>query len=130
MELSLVFADSEVASVESEANAVCIRLSAAHVLRQPLSGEGKADEGFARGVVLLLKGASLNAAEGHFVGSLEQSRVRIGDAWSSTLALPSSALCDVSLELTFANQSLLVLAASGIECRFEGEPNFAESLFC
>ena len=130
MELSLVFADSEVASVESEANAVFIRLSAAHVLRQPLSGEGKAGEGFARGVVLLLKGASLNGAESHFAGSIALGRLKIGGVWSSTLALPSSTPSDVSLELTFANQSLLVLAASGIEGRFEGEPNFAESLFC
>ena len=87
-------------------------------------------EGFSRSVVLLLKKANLNAAEGHFIGSLAQGRVRIGSAWSSTLALPSSHLGHVSLELSFANQSLLVLAASRIECRFEGEPNFAESLFC
>jgi len=130
MKHSLVFADSEVVSVTATAKTIRLRFSAAHVIRSDIADSSQPVEGFARGVELLLAGASLDKAEGELIGSLAQGRVEIDGEWSSSLALPSSAQGHVTLELAFANQSSLVLTASGIECRYEGEPNFSESLFC
>lgn len=129
MALWLDFADSEVSAVAPSHDGVRIRMAAAHVLRSE-AGAGKPVEGFARGVELLLPGAALDGAPGGFMGRISLGRVQIGGRWSSRLPLPFCAGGDVKLELAFANQSNLVLAASGIECRYEGEPNFSDSLFC
>ncbi len=107
-----------------------IRLSAAHVLRAAGEPAGKSANGYARAVTLRLPGATLTGATDHLIGRISQGRVQIGDVWSSAVALPSASGEPVRLELGFANQSHLALAASGFECRFDGEPNFAESLFC
>lgn len=64
------------------------------------------------------------------MGRVSQGRVRVDGRWASQLALPSSCAGPVTLELAFANQSQLVLDANGLVCRYEGEPNFSESLFC
>jgi hypothetical protein len=127
---SLTFDGSEVASVTASGRDVRIRLSAARVLRSESADANRLVEGFARGVELLMAGTSLDEAEGHFIGSISQGRVAISGAWSSVIALPSLHAGPVTLELVFANQSSLTLAASGIECRYDGEPNFSESLFC
>jgi len=130
MKLSLVFADSEVSAVASSHDGVRIRMSAAHVLRSE-AGAGKPTEGFARAVELLLPGAELHGgAPGDFMGRISHGRVQVGGGWLSRLALPSSCAGPVTLELAFANQSQLVLNANGLACRYEGEPNFAESLSC
>ena len=130
MKHSLVFADSEVASVTATARTIRLRFSAAHVIRCDIADDSKPIEGFARGVELLLADASLDETEGELIGSLAQGRIKIDGEWSSSLALPSSTQGHVTLELAFANQSSLTLVASGIECRYEDEPNFSESLFC
>lgn len=129
MALWLHFADSEVAFVAPTGDGVRIRLSAAYVLREE-GGVGKPTEGFARGVELLLAGAGLSGAVGELMGRISQGRVRIGGRWFSQMALPSSSSGTVTLELTFANHAELVLSASRIECRYESEPNFSESLLC
>ena len=130
MNLSLIFADCEVAAVSSMADGVEVRLSAAHVLRAAVEPNGKSLNGYARAVTLRLAGATLAGATDQLIGRISQGRVQIKDVWLSTIALPSAVGGPVKLELGFANQSNLVLSAIGFECRFDGEPNFAESLFC
>lgn len=130
MNLTLRFADSEVTAVTSSSEGVCIRMSAAYVLRSEEPAGSKPTEGFARAVLLILAGARLDELPGHYIGRISHGRVEIGSQWASVIALPSSTVGKVKLELGFANQSHLLVEASGIECRFEGEPNFAESLFC
>lgn len=75
------------------------------------------------------------------VGRLAHGRLGIDGRWMASLALPSTVSGDLTLELGFAHgrpgapagewpEALLVLRAARLSCRFEGEPNFAESLFC
>lgn len=130
MSHSLAFADSEVASLASSGDGVRIRLSAARVLRVDAAAPARPTEGFARAVELFLPGARLHEEPGHCLGRIAQGRVRIGHHWSSTLPLPFVSPSHAKLELAFANQSSLSLSADGISCRFEGEPNFTESLSC
>lgn len=130
MSHSLAFADSEVAGVAASGGGVRIRLSAAHVLRVDAAAPSRPTEGFARAVELVLAGARLHDDPGHCLGRIAQGRVRIGHHWSPTLPLPFASQGHATLELAFANQSNLSLSADGITCRFEGEPNFTESLSC
>lgn len=127
---SLAFADSEVAAVSSSGEGVRIRLSAAHVLRSDAAAPSRPTAGFARAVELFLPGARLHQEPGHCLGRIAHGRVRLGHRWSATLALPFAAEQATTLELVFANQSSLSLSAHGITCRYEGEANFSESLFC
>ena len=128
MNLRLIFSDCEVASVEASATVTRIRLSAAHV--HQADGNGERLEGFARGVVLVLHGSSLPEPAGHLIGRVAQGRIRRQGAWSSSIALPATLPGPITLELSLANRSELVLAASRIECNFEAGANFSESLFC
>lgn len=125
----LVFADSEMSAVVPSEEGVRIRLSAAHVLRSEAAG-ARHTLGFARAVELVLAGAELQGAPGDFMGRIAEGRVQVGGRWASQLALPSSCAGPVVLELAFANQSQLLLRAMGLACRYEGEANFSESLFC
>jgi hypothetical protein len=197
MGLSLVLADSEVASVTHEAAGLCLRFAAAHVRRAAAGDEAGASEGYARGVTLVLgdaRAAGLHAAsaarwmpasqaapsgpadhhtDAHvagmdlsareaaavdrgrtapadrlddlatadLVGRLAHGRLAIDGRWTASLALPSTVSGGLILELGFAHgmphaasgdvpEAPLVLHATRLSCRFEGEPNFAESLFC
>lgn len=130
MHSSISLTDSEVAAVTSTSAGVHIRLSAAHVLCANPAHAGNAQEGFSRGVELLLSEARLAGTTDHFLGRLSSGRVLWGNQWSSRIPLPCATSGPVKLELTFANQSHLELTANGLECRFEGEPNFSESLSC
>ncbi|WP_137893131.1 hypothetical protein [Ramlibacter sp. 2FC] len=124
----LVLADSEVSVVSSLGDGVRIRLSAAHVLRSEAGT--RPTPGFARRVELWLPGAALPRPSGEFLGRIAQGRAQFGGRWASQLALPSSCAGPVTLELAFANRSQLLLQATGLACRYEGEANFSESLFC
>jgi len=129
MDLSLTFADSEVADLDASGNSIHIRLSAAHVFRGDTE-DGKPMEGFARAVRLVLLGARLPAAPADFIGRIAQGRIGVGGGWASGMPLPGTVAGPLQVELALYNHSQLTVSADGIECRFEGEPNFAESLFC
>ena len=130
MTLSLHFSDSEVASVTSGTEGVVVRFSAAHVERAPSAPSEKPAVGFSRGVSLILSGATHPNELSSLVGRISNGRVAISGKWSSAIALPLAHEGQVSLELTFSNQSQLSLAAQGVGCQFNGDANFAESLFC
>lgn len=128
---TLIFADSEVAAVTAVATGIHIRLSAAHVLFRDEPDADDATEGFSRGVEILLPGAQWpDGALSGFMGRISEGRIRIGTAWAVKLPFPCSVSAPIQIELSFANQSHLELTATGLDCRFEGEPNFSESLFC
>lgn len=131
MSLSLELADGEVAAMEDGDEGVLVRLAAASV-RRPADGgrAGQTEAGFARGVELLLVGATLHGAPGPFMGRIVEGRLHCGGHWSGRLPLPSETAGDVTLELTFAHQAPLTLAATGLRCRFAGEANFTASLAC
>lgn len=127
--LILRLADCEVSQVVVTSAGVTVRLAAAFV-QQETAGGDKPVDGFARAVALDLVGATLDEAPGSFIGRIAEGRVGIDGRWASGIALPSRVSAAVTLELAFANRSQLTLRAGAIECRFEGEANFAESLFC
>ena len=128
MAFTLVLADTEVARVELAPGTVRVCCAAAHVRR---TEPGAATlVGWSRGVELLLAGATVVEGPAGCFGRLAHGRLRIDGQWASTLALPGACRGSVRLELGFANQSSLVVDAEGIDCRFEGDANFAESLFC
>lgn len=131
MRLSLELADGEVAAMVDGEGGVLIRLAAASV-RRPADGgrAGQTEAGFARGVELLLIGATLHGAPGPFMGRIMEGRLRSGGRWSARLPLPSESTGGVTLELAFAHQAPLTLAATGLRCRFAGEANFTASLAC
>jgi hypothetical protein len=128
---TLILADSEVAAATAVGAGIHIRLSAAHVILRGDSGTEKPTDGFSRGVELLMPGAQWK--EGGltgFVGRITEGRLCMDTAWALKISLPGRLNGPIKLELTFANHSYLELTATGLECRFEGEPNFSESLFC
>jgi hypothetical protein len=130
MALTLVFADCEVAYVVAADDRLVVRLSAAHARAEPAAGDDRPTDGFARGVVVTLKGARLAVPAGTLIGRIAQGRIRIGTRWADALPLPGRIDDRVRVELAFANRSELDLEVDGIEVGFDGEPNFAESLFC
>ncbi|NRF72123.1 hypothetical protein HLB44_34580 [Aquincola sp. S2] len=129
MKLSLLFADCEVASVDHADSGVSIRLSAAHVEQAATSQTEKPLSGFSRGVNLFLEGATLHEATALF-GRVSAGRVQLAGQWKSSIPLPLLHVGPVTLELAFANQSQLTVSAHGLQCRFNGDANFAESYFC
>ena len=129
MKLALSFADSEVADLDASGRSVHIRLSAAHVFRRD-TDDGKPLEGFARSVRIVLQGARLAAPPDAFIGRIAQGRIGVGGGWTSEMPLPGSIAGPLQVELALYNHTQLTLSADAIECRFEGEANFAESLFC
>jgi hypothetical protein len=130
MKLQLLLADCEVASVVASRDGIRIRLSAAHVQRIDDGDDHKPLPGFARSVLIELPGGVLHGAAAHCIGRLAHGRVHTHAGWSGSMPLPGSAAGPVKIELAFANQSRLETTANGIVCDFDGEPNFAESLFC
>ena len=130
MSLSLLFPDSEVASVVAEPDGVRIKLSAAHARQEPESSKSTPLEGYARGVSLLVHGANTQPELGSLLGRLSSGRLHLAGSWAASVPLPFAVGSEVRLELNFANQSQLVLSGRGFSCGFDGEPNFSESLFC
>lgn len=130
MRLALVFADGEVATVTAEPDGVRVRFAAAHVERDAEPGEARPVTGFAKGVSLFVAGADAPADLGALLGRVSSGRVRLQGSWATSIVLPFAVDADIALELAFANQTQLSLAGSALRCGFDGEPNFAESLFC
>jgi hypothetical protein len=124
------FADSEVVTVISENVNILIRLSAAHVLRNDPTNASKSVEGFAREVELMLSGVKPNQPTNELIGRIFSGRVLMKNQWTPQIPLPCTLSGPIKLELTFANQSHLEIEANSLECRFEGEANFFESMAC
>lgn len=125
---TFVFADTEVAAVESRVDGLHLRCAAAHVRRRDAAGTLLA--GWSRGVELRLSAPRVLEGPADCFGRVAHGRVRHGDRWSSTLALPGEQHGAVRLELAFANGASLVVEGSSLDCRHGGAPDFAESLFC
>ncbi|NML13431.1 hypothetical protein [Azohydromonas caseinilytica] len=125
-----LFTDSEIAAAVPTPEGVHIRLSAAHVVQSNPAISEKSIEGFSQGVELVLPGVQLDKPATDLIGRLSQGRIRINGQWSPSIPLPHTHSGPTKLELSFANQSFLALEAEGMECRFEGEPNFHESMVC
>lgn len=130
MNLSLLFADGEVSAVIPTEEGIRIRFSAAHVLQIDVAGESRPLEGFARGVVIWLAGATWSEPPGDLIGRVSHGRVRVGGRWLTALPLPCSLAGPVTFELTLGNQSHFTVSAGDLECRFEDEPNVSESMAC
>lgn len=152
--LTLTLADSEVASCSVDPEGLRLRLAAAHVHRTDTGPRATAEPigGYARGVVLELDGARplgggasshggqgdvragpasrLAAPAAGLVGRIAHGRVGFGGRWMSSLPLPADLVGEVVLELDLAQGPALAWRATRLVCRYEGEPNFAESLFC
>lgn len=124
------FGDCEVAGVDAVAEGLCIRFSAAQVLRFDEAAPERPEAGFARGVELVLRGVGAAELPPDCFGRLAQGRVEWEGQWQSRMALPFSTDSAVQVDFSFANRTQLILRAEGLECRYTGEANFAESLFC
>ena len=130
MNLSLLFTDSEIKAVVPMREGIHISLSAAHVLQSNPAMPEQPIEGFSRGVELVLPGVQLDKPATDLIGRLSRGRIHINGQWSPSIPLPHTYTGPVKLELSFANQSFLALEADRVECRFEGGPNFHESMAC
>lgn len=126
----LYFADSEIASITADGGGVRILFSAAHLLHHEPENNNKPAEGYARGVELVLTGTHSKASLENFMGRVSFGRAMMEGKWLSQLPLPCTMPGHITVEFDFANQSHIEIEASGLECRFTGEPNFFESMAC
>ena len=127
---SLLFTDSEIAALAPAPDGIHIRISAAHVLQSNPEQTRRSIEGFSRSVEIVLLSAQFDKPANDLIGLLSKGRIHINGQWSPSIPLPHTHTGPVKLELSFANQSFLALEAVGVECRFEGKPNFFESMAC
>ncbi len=130
MQLQLEFADSEVSRVHLGPDGLTVRFSAAQVYQCRDSTPITETAGYSRDVELWLSGADISMPGGHCFGRVSVGRLELNGGWLKRIPLPFQGQGPVRLEFAFANGSEFSVSGSAIECRFNGEPNFAESLFC
>ncbi|MBL8892800.1 MAG: hypothetical protein JNL67_22680 [Planctomycetaceae bacterium] len=90
----------------------------------------KTIQGFSKGIFLELRGAELIREEDPKIGRVSAGRLQVAGEWRKEIPIPFEFHGRVNFELAFANGAYLVAAGTGICLRFEGEPNFEESLAC
>ena len=130
MDISIVLPESEVAVVTSVDPDIYVRFSAAAVLKAGAVEGEKSSQGFSKGVVLQLRGAQVIGQEDPKLGRVSTGRLQLAGEWRKEIPVPFEFKGRVHLEISFANRAFLVASGSSISLRFEGEPNFAESLAC
>ena len=130
MDISIVLPESEVAAVASVDPEIYVRFSAAATLKASTAEGEKPSQGFSRGVVLQLQGAQIIGQEDPKLGRISAGRLQLAGEWRKEIPVPFEFKGPVHLEISFANRAYLVAGGSDINLRFEGEPNFAESLAC
>ena len=129
MNLLLEFSDSEVGRVAWVGNQLRIHFSAAAVLQVDAASTAQRP-GYARAVELVLFGATVTPPSAEPVGRIAHGRLALAESWLTRIPLPLQAMEPVRLELCFAQHGEMSVVGSGVECRFAGGPNFAESLSC
>ncbi len=127
--LLLEWGDSEVREVLRIDRGLCIRFSAAAVV-QVTQASGAMTRGFARNVELLVLAASAHTPQPEHIGRIAHGRLALSGRWLAQIPIPHRADEAVTLDIVFANHETLAVTGVGLECRFAGEPNFAESLSC
>ena len=130
MTFALLFHDSEVGLVKSEAGTLVLQFSAAHVQRTAGHPGAGRETGHARTLELVFRQASWSGALPDCVGRLSQGRLSAGGVAHAALPLPFEAAGPVACELVFANGTLLEVSAASVQARFTGDPRFVESLAC
>jgi hypothetical protein len=130
MNLLFEFSDSEVGEVVQTDRGLCIRFAAAAAVQIDPSPPGAPIRGFARNVELLVLAATQHAAQPEHIGRIAHGRLALSGRWLTQIPIPHLAEAPVTLDINFANHETLVVTGTGLECRFAGKPNFAESLFC
>jgi hypothetical protein len=125
---TLLLADSEVARLEIDGGDLRLHFSAAAV-RQQIAGAAPV-EGHARGVVWHLTGAHCEGAVTDALGRLREGRLRHGDRWRGEVTLPTDLAGPLTLELQFANGTLLNLNAQALRSEAPVPLPFTESLAC
>lgn len=130
MDISIVLPESEVAAVTFVDADVYVRFSAGATRKASSAAGEKPSPGFSKGIVLQLRGAQFIGQEDPKLGRVSAGRLQLAGEWRKEIPVPFEFHGQVHFELTFANGAYLIAGGSGISLRFEGEPNFAESLAC
>lgn len=130
MNAGLEIHDSEVRSVEANANSLTVAFSAAYVHRSSGRPGFDAGSGYAQSVEMEFSGATWVGPLPECVGRLSDGQVVSNGVARSLIELPYSSSGSVSAEFQFTNGSLLSVSASALVCRFTGEPRFIESFSC
>ncbi len=130
MDISLILSESEVAAVSTVGSDIFVRFSAAATRKTSSAERVKQSYGFSKGIVLQLRGVQIIGQEDPKMGRVSAGRLQLAGEWRKEIPVPFEFHGRVHIELTFANGADLVAGGSGISLRFEGEPNFTESLAC
>jgi hypothetical protein len=130
MNLHLVLADSEIASVAPQLSSLHIRLSAANVEHTSGDRSTTAVVGYSTGVLLSLESVQIDEKQEPLIGRILDGKLWSNNQLQRDCELPSSLSGLIKLELHLANQSYLLVSAQGLSISFEAESNFHESLAC
>lgn len=150
--LRLQLADSELASCTQEGADLLLRLSAARVERPAADGSRRSEAAWAQHIELRLVAVRERAASPASVpspagtrpaaasgdpaplriapGRIREGRLHRQGHWQRELPLPGRLAGPLVLELTPALGEEVVLQASALICRHEGEARVLDSLFC
>ena len=127
MSLSLQFHDSEVRQAQTAGADLSVAFSAASVRS---SDRQNGIDGYVLNLEMLLTQATWTGARADGVGRLSTGALSIDGVPLSPVPLPLARAGKVALTLTFANGTLLSIAARSVLIRFSGEPRWVESYAC
>jgi hypothetical protein len=124
MQGQLEFHDSEVRSIDMQADALTIVFSAAYV-RTPAAGAG-----YVQSLVMAFTGASLDGPRADGIGRLSHGMLWVDGVAQTALPFPYTTAGPVRVELRFSNGTHLNILATSLVCRLTGDPQFIESFAC
>jgi hypothetical protein len=135
--LRWVLADSEVARLEAQPDAVLLHLSAACLIECGVDGERAERWGYGRGLQCRLANAVVVHDFSPDIGlNNVMGRIRHGEIWidgqrHTGLPIPGTWLGNIQLTLTIGHHDTLELRGQGLSVDFGDQaPNFTESLAC
>lgn len=124
----LHFADSELRGLHWQGARLELVFSAAQVSALPAARP--AALGWVRGLVLALDGAVLAGDASAAFGRLQQGALLLDGRRHPTLAVPQAWAGPLQLHLVLARGEALDIGAGAMLARFDGAPDYRESLAC
>ncbi|WP_157604455.1 hypothetical protein [Rhizobacter sp. Root1221] len=130
MNVAMEFHDSEVSSVEGDADVLCIRFSAACVHRSAGTPGVDSGAGYAQALELRLTNPAWAGKPSECIGRLSDGRIHVDGQLLALVPVPYANKGDVSLVVQFANGAELSALAKGVTVQQVGEPRYVESFSC
>ena len=126
----LVFHDSEVSSIDTTANTVVIKFSAAVVHGSAGVSGADATTGYLQSVALVCLGVESMQTDAGCIGRLSSGVLTTNGQRMSAVQIPYDTSDASKLELEFTNGSRVTLNASGLHLKLSDDSRFIESLAC